>query len=231
VLDAPGDVGEQADQDAKWEVIARQAAAMSKKFGALPGHWQLELEKRNTPTEDWRATLREFFEAGAQTIQTFSRPNKRFSWSGTIIPGNQREGVNKVVFLLDTSGSMMGYLRNSLVANEVNAAMDAGLISEAVVLQCDTQITDVARYVNGDKVDLEVKGLGGTDMKPGFQWIEDNEPDANLIVCLTDMEIPDPGPEPAQHVLWCHYGLLDGPMAAYKHKPAFGRVIDVGSDV
>jgi predicted metal-dependent peptidase len=109
--------------------------------------------------------------------------------------------------------------------------MEAGVISEAVVIQCDTQITDVARFVDGDTVDLQVKGLGGTDMGPGFQWVEENEPDANLIVCLTDLYIPDPGPAPAQDVLWCHYEPLGSSMAEYKHKPTFGRVLDVGSDV
>jgi predicted metal-dependent peptidase len=226
VLDAPA---EQApDLDAKWDVVAHQAAALAKKAGCLPGHWQSELERRKTPTEDWREEMRQFFDAGASRSETWNRPNRRFAHSGFVLPGTQRDGINKVVFLVDTSGSMSDDVLNK-VGNEVQAAMDAGIISEAVVVYNDTKVNAVDRYLDGDQVEFKAVGRGGTDLRPAFQWIDDNDPDCSLIVALTDLEIGDPGPEPQAPVLWAAYG---SPITVKYLKATlpWGQVLDVGAD-
>jgi predicted metal-dependent peptidase len=226
VLDAPA---EQApDLDAKWDVIAHQAAALAKKAGCLPGHWESELERRKTPTEDWREEMRQFFDAGASRSETWNRPNRRFAHTGFVLPGTQRDGINKVAFLVDTSLSMSDDVLNK-VGNEVQAAMDAGIISEAVVVYNDTRVNAVDRYLDGDQVEFKAVGRGGTDLRPAFKWIDENDPDCSLIVALTDLEIGDPGPEPQAPVLWAAYG--DPRIVTYlKSTLPWGDVIDVGTD-
>jgi predicted metal-dependent peptidase len=226
VLDAPA---EQApDLDAKWDVIAHQAAALAKKAGCLPGHWESELERRKTPTEDWREEMRQFFDAGASRSETWNRPNRRFAHTGFVLPGTQRDGINKVAFLVDTSLSMSDDVLNK-VGNEVQAAMDAGIISEAVVVYNDTKVNAVDRYLDGDQVEFKAVGRGGTDLRPAFQWIDENDPDCSLIVALTDLEIGDPGEEPQAPVLWAAYG--DPRIVTYlKSTLPWGDVIDVGAD-
>lgn len=205
VLDAPGTEAEKADLDAKWEVIARQAAALSKRQGNLPGHWESIIEQRKTPRQDWRAILREYIDAGARRVETWNRPNRRYAHSGIILPGQQRDGLNKVAFIIDTSGSMSDPVLEQIAA-EVQAAMDDGAINEVVALYCDTWVNRVDRYMNGDKIAFKAPGRGGTDMQPAFAWVEENEPDASLIVCCTDLYISDPGPEPASPALFCAWG-------------------------
>jgi predicted metal-dependent peptidase len=184
-------------------------------------------DKRKTITRDWRDELRELFDSGASFIQSWNRPNRRFAHSGLFIPGNKRDGINKVVFIVDTSGSMLwmeGVMTK--VANEVQAAVEAGIISEAIVVYADTRITQVDRYFNGDIVEFDPNGGGGTDMRPAFRWVEENEPDANAIVCLTDLELYDGhGPEPVQPTIWAAY---NNPIKIKELTPPWGKVIDVG---
>ena len=112
------------------------------------------------------------------------------------------------------------------VANEVQAAIEAGIISEAVVVYADTRVTRVDHYADGDIIEFDPKGGGGTEMAPAFAWVEENEPDASLIVCLTDLEIYDRPIEPAQPTLWAAY---NDPRKIKALTPAFGEVIDVGA--
>src|SRR5665811_1736881 len=106
--------------------------------------------------------------------------------SGTILPGRQRDGINKVAFIIDTSGSMSDPVL-AKIAEEVQAAMDDGSISEVVAVYCDTQVNHVDRYIDGDKIEFKAPGRGGTNMRPAFAWVEENEPDVSLIVCCTDL--------------------------------------------
>ena len=229
VLDAPGTEAEKADLDAKWEVVTRQAAALAKKQGSLPGHWQSIIERRKTPAQDWRAILREYIDAGARRIDTWNRPNRRFAYSGTILPGSQRDGINKVAFIIDTSGSMSDPVL-AKIAEEVQAAMDDGSISEVVTVYCDTCVNHVDRYIDGDKIEFKAPGRGSTDMKPAFAWVEENEPDVSLVVCCTDLYIGDPGPEPASPALFCAWG---DPRIVKQLGNAlpWGKVIDCGAEV
>lgn len=227
VLDAPGTEAEQADLDARWEVVTRQAAAIAKRKGDLPGHWAEEIEKRHTPTQDWKNVLREYIDATVAKLQTWNRPNRRFVHAGILLPGYQKDGVNKVAFIIDASGSMSG--QHVKVANELQAALDDGSISEVILIYCDTEVYHVDRFSDGEKIELAKIRLGGTDMRPAFQWIADNDPDASLIVCLTDLFIGDPGEEPASPVLWCAYGdprtiQTEGALLPW------GKVLDVDAD-
>ena len=131
-----------------------------------------------------------------------------------------------MAFIIDASGSMSG--QHVKVANELQAAMDDGAISEVVLLYCDTEVYHVDRFANDDRIELAPIRLGGTDMRPAFKAIEDDDPDASLIVCLTDLSIGDPGPEPAQPTLWMAYGLDPRIVKIGRPPlPTWGRVIDI----
>src|SRR5262249_7979791 len=156
--------------------------------------------------QDWRETLRAFFDGGATTTETWARPNRRFIGGGLYLPGRQRDGVNRCVFMIDTSGSVT-YYPGALEAIKVEtqAALDEGVIDEAVVLYGDTRVTRVDTYRNGDEIEFDPRGGGGTRMKPMFDYVASDVDDASLIVAFTDLEIESEsmlGPEPACPVLW-----------------------------
>jgi predicted metal-dependent peptidase len=229
VLDAADTAAELAGEDAKWETVLRQAAMLSAKRGTAPGHVARELEHADHPPQDWRETLRAFYDGGATTQETWSRPNRRLVGSGLYLPGRMRDGVNKAYFLIDTSGSVT-YYPGALeaIATETQAALDEGFIDELVVLYGDTQVNRVDTYRSGDEIEFDPRGGGGTVMRPMFDYVREAG-DASLLVCFTDLEIePESmlGPEPCP-VLWAVVGYPDRVKQYLKRTPWGAQGIEV----
>jgi predicted metal-dependent peptidase len=229
VLDAAPDAAERADEDAKWERVVREAASLARKRGDAPGHVSREIERNDHPPQDWRETLRAFFDGGAQTTETWSRPNRRFIGGGLYLPGREREGVNRAAFLVDTSGSM-DRIALAAIGMEVQAALDESIIDEVVVIYGDTRVTRVDTYRPGDECEFDPRGGGGTMLMPLFEHVA-NEVDASLIVCFTDgeHEITSEHDEPACPVLWALTGFPDRVRRHMANAPWDATAIDVGS--
>ena len=226
VLDAAPTEAGKAEMERKWETIVRQAAALARKRGDLPGHWSEIIEQENAGHVDWRETLRAWFDNGSIKTSTWNNPNRRFIGRGLIMPGVRRDGLNKVGVLVDTSGSMDTEALAS-VAEEVQAALDDGAINSVVVVYNDTQVNRVDEYNSGDQIEFDPKGRGGTDLKPGFEYFEERG-DVAMLVVFTDMEIGDPGPEPSVPVLFAAYGHPQTVRTYLEASPWGAPGIDVG---
>jgi predicted metal-dependent peptidase len=227
VLDAPADA-DASDLDAQWERTVRQAASMAKAVGQLPGHVAREIERANTPGQDWRETLRAWFDQGGLRTETWNRPNRRFIGRGLILPGSQRDGVNKAIFVIDTSGSM-DTVALACINAEAQAALDDGAIDEIVAVYGDTRVTRVDTYRTGDEIEFDPRGCGGTDLRPLFEHVADEHDDASLIVCFTDLYIGDAGPEPHCPVLFAVTGYPDAVRRLIASAPWGAPGIDVGA--
>lgn len=227
VLDAATDASELSDEDSRWERIVRSAATMAKAVGQLPGHVSRDIERANNPPQDWREVLRAWFDQGGLKIETWNRPNRRFAGRGLILPGSRRDGVNRAAFLIDTSGSM-DEIALACIATEVQAALDDGVIDEAVVIYGDTRVTRVDEFRTGDQVEFDPRGGGGTDLRPLFKYVADELDDVSLIVCFTDLYIGDPGPQPDCPVLFAVTGYPAAVRELIANAPWGAPGIDVG---
>jgi len=210
VLDAADTPAEVAAEDAKWERNLRQAAMLAAKRGEAPGHVAREVESADHPPQDWRETLRAFFDGGATTRETWSKPNRRFIGGGLYLPGRERDGINRAVIMIDTSGSVT-YYPGALEAIKVEtqAVLDEGIVDEVVVLYGDTRVTRVDTYRNGDEIEFDPRGGGGTTMKPMFDYVANEVDNPSMIIAFTDLEIEpeaELGPEPTIPVLWAAVG-------------------------
>ena len=230
VLDsvAEGEAGV-AEDDAKWDRVVRQAVSMAKGVGQLPGYIAREIERANNPPREWRDELREFAEQGGLRIETWNRPNRRFSGRGFVLPSTQKDGVSKAAFLIDTSGSCDD-IALACVQDEAQQLLDDGIIDEIVVVYGDTRVTRVDEYRTGDEIEFDPKGGGGTDMKPLFDFIAEEHDDCSLIVCFTDLEFYRPlGDEPDAPVLWAVHGYPQRVRQLMAKTPWDARAIDVGA--
>ena len=228
VLDATDDPNEASEEEAKWERVVRQAATIGK--GDIPGHMVREIDRANQPKQDWREVLRAYFDQGATQIETWNRLNRRFAGGGLNLPGSQREGVNSVVFLIDTSGSVDD-IALAAVGAEAQAALDEGIINKLTVVFGDTRVTSAAEYAPGDQIDFTAHGRGGTAMRPLFDWASENVDNPSLIVCFTDGYIETEeglGPQPACEVLWAFHGYPDAVKGMIENAPWKAPGIDVG---
>jgi predicted metal-dependent peptidase len=228
VLDAADDAADLSDIDTTWDRITRQAASMAKAVGQLPGHITREIDRANSTPQDWREVLRSWFDQGALKTETWNRPNRRFIGQGLILPGSQRDGVNKALFLIDTSGSM-DEIALRAISNETQAALDDGAIDELVVVYGDTRLNRVDFYRTGDDIEFRPYGGGGTDLRPLFKYVADEHDDASLIVAFSDLYIGDAGPEPHCPVLWAVTGYPDEVRRLIANAPWGAPGIDVGA--
>lgn len=228
VLDATDDPAEASDEEAKWERVVRQAASIGK--GDTPGHIRREIERANQPKQDWREVLRTYFDGGATRMETWNRPNRRFVGSGTILPGSQREGLNTVCVLIDTSGSVDD-VALACVAAETQAALDEHIIDRLVVISGDVGVNHVTEHVPGDEIDFNFEGRGGTAMRPLFDYVRENVDNPSLIICATDGFIEgeeELGAEPEGQVLWAYHGYPQYVQKHLERTPWNAPGIDIG---
>ena len=77
-----------------------------------------------------------------------------------------------------------------------------------VVLQVDAALLDATEYAPDDlPEEIVVKGRGGTDFRPGFEWLDAHGIQPAVCLHFTDMECSNyPEAEPGYPVAWVNWG-------------------------
>lgn len=189
-----------------WRVsVVAAAMAHQKKHGRghLPAGFQALIDGLTTPKVDWRDVLSKWIgEQGINIDFTMRRPARRSESVGVYMPSYQKYGIDDVIVLWDTSGSMGG--REKRILTEVNEICE-GLDLTIRVICCDAAIHTDTRDVKA-AIDIigKIKGGGGSDFNPAFDLLEE-EQYQGVIVCFTDGHIGVPPEKPPliKDVLWC----------------------------
>ena len=223
--EAPVDI---TAEEQAWDEAMHQALNIARAEGKVPGQVEETIRGAHASTLDWRTLLRRYMTDTAKRDYTWSRPNRRFIDSGLYLPAMHSEAMGTIVILLDTSGSIYSYLE--LLASfwtEVREVAHELNPERVIVLQVDTRITDVAEYAGEDlPEELEAKGGGGTDFRPGFAWLDAEGIEPACCLYFTDMECSSyPETEPPFDVLFCNYGP---PPSQWNREP-WGERIDIAA--
>lgn len=217
------------ETEREWEAITRVAIAAARRHnaGTLPGYLKRLVRELARPRKTWRDETAEFIDACMKSDYSWNRPNRRFVGRGLHLPGWEPDGLHKLVFVGDTSGSITEKVMSEYLG-EMQGSLDQGTSDVLICVYCDAAVHGHREYLPGDIVKYDVDGGGGgTDFRPALAWVKEHHPDANAIVYLTDMypfswELEDPGIP----VLWAAYT----PEAHFLQvQPPFGRKIYVAS--
>ena len=123
-------------------------------------------------------------------------------------------GAGTIVVAVDTSGSIGPNELNRFFAELGGIIVDLNPL-ELAVLWCDAEIYNVNLLDEPEdvldlKADLElqggVKGGGGTDFRPVFTWIDEQDMVPDMLVYLTDTYGTFPEIEPDYPVVWAVLG-------------------------
>lgn len=213
-----------------WQTRVRQAAAIAaKQPGDMPGFVADLLGEINRPAEiDYREIFRDFIDSRVATDYSFLRPNRRFLHAGVCLPGATFDGLEHVVMIGDSSGSMDSTMLENAAA-EIVGAMDDGKIQRLTVIWADTEVRHVQEFQKGDTLEgeLDARGGGGTRFDLALAWIAENASDATAIVYLTDGLCNAWGSEPDCPILWAIHGDSRR-YAEIAARAPFGRVEYVG---
>ena len=234
VMDAPAGDGNDdlsgpppgglAAEEQDWDEAMHQALSLAKAQGRAPGEIEEAVRGAHASTLDWRSLLRRFMTDAAKSDYSWSVPNRRFIDSGLYLPSIRSEGMDAIAVIVDTSGSVD---TEALAAfwSEVREVAHEIRPERVIVLQVDAQVQDAAEYAPDDLPDeIVVKGRGGTDFRPGFEWLDEH--DVRPAVCLyfTDMECDRyPETEPPFPVMFCNWS--DPPED--RNREPWGERIDI----
>jgi predicted metal-dependent peptidase len=226
---------EQKILEKEFEGEVKSAALAARKAGKLPAGVKEVIEDLYTTSTPYQDILRTIFTSIAKQDYTFQYPNKRYTQHmldyGVVMPSLWGEEYTNVGFIMDTSGSV-GTREKQILASELRNILEDYKI-KLHVLYCDTKAytNDIEvltpEDIKNGRLKLNVKGGGGTSMRPAFDWYRDNmdEHEFEVVMCMTDMYLFDwgkLGPEPAFSTYW-----LRLPGADTKVKPDFGVTIDI----
>lgn len=204
------------------EASIMAAAQMAKACGEGNSMIDRILKQGAQSNVSWKDEVRAILTSVARDDYSYRRPSKRFIAQRIYIPSLYSQRMGGLVIGFDTSGSM-GERECAQVASEIQAIVDDLRPDWVEVVYCDSQVSAVERFNDGDAIELHPKGGGGTAFAPVFEHVakiqEDGQEIAALIY-LTDMEGDLNLPAPDYPVVW---GLVYG-----RPQPApFGHVVKV----
>jgi predicted metal-dependent peptidase len=181
------------------------------KPGQGAGDYLLHVEKWSEPQVDWREEMAGLFQPWTgRDKPDFTRMNRRvYLRSGGLVVSAARRGVRarQVVLISDTSGSHFSQAQQAVFFREMEGILSDVRPRETIVAGVDYVKPKTWVTLEGaegiENARPAIKGGGGTDFRPAFEWIKEQgwEPDA--VVYVTDAQGPFPKDQPPYPVFWC----------------------------
>lgn len=206
------------EQEAHAKQELAQALQIAKQQGKLPGYLELLMEEILEPKISWQEQLARFLSEIAKNDYSYLKPNLRYLHSGFILPGLYNEEPGDIVLIVDVSGSTMGPDLNRFGAEmqDICSTFKASIL----VIFVDTRVTHTQVIEPDDTFHLDPKGGGGTDFRPGFDYLIENNIQPKCVVYFTDGVCHSYPEEPDYPVMWAQTG-------GYKMDNPFGEVINI----
>lgn len=164
------------------EAIVRSMVqeAYDKSQGNVPGEISALISNLLTSKINWRAIFRNFVARQRHTNKkhTWKRPNRRLDRQ---VMGYKKTKKLHVYVFIDTSGSV-GSKELEMFNGELQKMYEAG--TEITVIECDAAIQNIYQYTKN--IEPTFKGRGGTDFRPPFEHVLNNNLRPDAIIYLTD---------------------------------------------
>lgn len=177
-----------------WKKIAARMQVDLETFGKqqenAPGALLQNLSELNRERYDYTAFLKKFAVLGeAMRINDdeydyifYTYGLKRYGNMPLIEPLEYKEvkRIREFVIAIDTSGSTSGELVQKFVQKTYNILKSTESFFTKInlhIIQCDAQIQEDAKITSQEEFDaylrdMKIRGLGGTDFRPVFQYVE-----------------------------------------------------------
>ena len=201
---------EQATLAVQWQQRMAGAAQQAMQAGKLGGTLARMIEHLLQPQLPWRMLLARYMTAMARDDFSYMRPSRR---EGNFILPSLRSTQVDLVVAVDTSGSIRAAEIDEFIS-EINA-LKGQMRARITLLACDSRIVEGCPWVYEPweefRMPDHIKGGGGTDFQPVFDWIGAQGLNPELLVYFTDAEGSFPKQEPSFPVIWLVKGRLPVP--------------------
>jgi hypothetical protein len=231
----PGQSQDKAPEDMEprdvqaWQQAVAEAIAVAQAQGKCPAAFEMHFGAMLEPKVNWKEHIPALIarKVGSGGYD-FRRPDRRLVVRDIICPGRSGYGAGLVIIGMDSSGSI--YSDPTLIdrwMGELTGIMEEVRPREVRVVWCDAKVQRVDELSDSSDIDVVrfkgAEGGGGTDFRPVFDYIAEEELAPDCLLYLTDGygDFPDAAPKYA--VIW---GNISGKAASYP----FGDVVDVPTE-
>lgn len=199
--------------ESQWQYAASLAHEVAqRKGGAMPLGLE-RLGKKVKPSDvDWRFELYNAVNRHMRNNYAFMPPNKKHIHRGIALPSLTSDTLSLCV-AIDTSGSIDDQLLGAFM-EEFKSIMQNFPSVKIELIIADAKVHAHHTFQGGERMDFALKGGGGTDYRPTFDYVESNLPMTTMLLYFTDGEGSFPRIPPNYEVLWA---------LSRKAKVPFGR--------
>jgi len=209
---------EQEELSVQWQQRLAGAAQSAMQAGKLGGSMARMVDFMLQPKLPWRMLLARYMTASARDDYSYSRPSSRRG-DPAIFPSLRSAQINVAVGV-DISGSVDDQEMSEFMS-EVDA-IKANMRARITLLPCDAALAEGSPWVfepwEEVKLPNQLKGGGGTDFSPVFEWLDEQDQNPDLLVYFTDCKGSFPKVLPTYPVIW----LVKG-----KDSPPWGQRVQL----
>ncbi|MCK5050779.1 MAG: hypothetical protein KAS53_03490 [Candidatus Cloacimonetes bacterium] len=203
-------------QEKNWKITLSGAAGIAKAQGKLPARLDRMIKEMLQPKLPWGEILSRFITENAKNDFTWTQPNKRYLYSGLYLPGLNVPTLGTIAVIVDTSGSISQKELDTF-SSELQSILHIYPGTEIKVIYVDTKVAHT-QTIDIYDFKLNAKGGGGTDFKPGFEYIEKEAVMPSCVIYFTDGWCDSFPQAPDYPTLWVSTDRIN-------FKPPFGEVI------
>ena len=190
---------EEKDEE-QWEYAAALAKEVSTRKSLMPLGFERLAKKVEPKDIDWKFELYNAINRHMRNNYAFMPPNKKHLYRGFALPSLTSDTLSLIV-AIDTSGSIQEEILGAFI-EEFKAIMQNFPAVNIELLIADAKVHAHYSFRGAEDLDFVLKGGGGTDYRPVFEYIDANFPMASMLLYFTDGEGVFPRIPPAYEVLW-----------------------------
>lgn len=195
------DEGEPLDESQKRQIEAEikeeiaSAAQAAKSAGKMPGGIGRLIDELLNPKTPWHEILERWLLQKQKNDYSWAKANRRYIAQGLYMPSLDGVGMGEIALVIDTSGSVSPHELAHFWANIRKIAED--LHPTAIhMVNVDTQVSSVLTFTDLPDKAPAFGGGGGTDMRVGIRYVEQELGHVDCMVLLTDGYTPWPATRP-----------------------------------
>jgi predicted metal-dependent peptidase len=199
-----------ATDESTWNLRAKSVIDVLKSQGKDPLGVLREIEIHSKSVLDWKSFLSSFFVSMARDDYTWLPPNKKYIGMGFFLPVIRSEKLELAV-AVDTSGSISKEDLETFISEIF--AITATMPVEITLIACDASVHEMMTFQPYEIPRFPgISGNGGTDFRPVFKRIAQEQLYPACLIYFTDGYGTFPVTEPEYPVIWIIKGhhTVDG---------------------
>lgn len=199
----------------QWDYAASLAKEVASKKSSTPLGFERFSKKVKTNNIDWKFELYNAINKHMRNNYAFMPPNKKHIYRGVALPSLTSDTLSLIV-AIDTSGSIKEDVLGGFIGEFKSIMQNFPAVSIELII-ADAKVHSHLSFIGGEEMEFALKGGGGTDYRPTFEYIDANIPNSSMLLYFTDGEGIFPRIPPSYEVLWA--------LSQRKNKIPFGRKI------